>query len=122
MNLNVMKVSLKNNNKVDSINFKNAVIQSIRSSTLPGYSKTIKDKRLQSGSGNDIFGDVVVDNYPNLERLVLNSNSLSNANSLKICNCEKLKNIKIEDSGNLNIYTLKNVKEVSIESINTKYV
>ena len=70
--------------------------------------------------GNDYYGDLVIQNYPNLQSIIVKKNSLQNLNSLKICNNEKLKTIEIEDSGNLHIYTLKNVKDVSIEGIHTK--
>ena len=41
--------------------------------------------------------DLVIENYPNLEKIVVKKNSLKNLNSLKICNCEKLKTIEIKD-------------------------
>ena len=47
--------------------------------------------------GNDYFGNLVIENYPNLEKIVVKKNSLKNLNSLKICNNEKLKTIEIED-------------------------
>ena len=60
--------------------------------------------------GNDYYGDLVIENYPNLEKIVVKKNSLRNLNSLKICNNEKLKTIEIEDG------VFKNVKNVIIES------
>ena len=47
-------------------------------------------------SGNDYFGNLVIENYPNLQSIIVKQKSLMNLNSLKICNCEKLKSIKIE--------------------------
>ena len=61
--------------------------------------------------GNDYFGNLVIENYPNLEKIVVKKDSLKNLNSLKICNNEKLKTIEIED------YAFYYVKNVIIESI-----
>ena len=38
-----------------------------------------------------------IENYPGLEKIVFKKGSLMNLNSLKICNCEKLNIIEIED-------------------------
>ena len=61
--------------------------------------------------GNDYYGNLVIENYPNLEKIVVKKNSLKNLNSLKICNNEKLKTIEIKDGG------FGNVDKVLIESI-----
>ena len=61
--------------------------------------------------GNDYYGNLIIKNYPNLQSIVVKKNSLKNLNSLKICNCEKLKTIEIEDDA------FYNVKNVIIESI-----
>ena len=61
--------------------------------------------------GNDYYGNLVIQNYPNLQLIVVKENSLKNLNLLKICNCEKLKTIEIENG---DFY---NVKKVIIESI-----
>ena len=60
---------------------------------------------------NQVKEDLVIENYPNLEKIIVKKNSLENLNSLKICDNEKLKTMKIEDGA---IY---NVKNVIIESI-----
>ena len=60
--------------------------------------------------GNDYYGNLVIQNYPNLQSIIVKRGSLGNLNSLKICNCEKLKTIEIEEDA---IY---NVKNVIIES------
>ena len=71
---------------------------------------------------NNFSKDLVIENYPNLQSIVIKKNSLENLNSLKICNCEKLKTIEVED-GYYDwdfedyICTLSNVNEVNIESI-----
>ena len=66
--------------------------------------------------GNDYQGNLIIKNYPNLQSIVVKKNSLKNLNSLKICNCEKLNIIEIEDTdwrGGAFI----NVKNLIIESI-----
>ena len=60
--------------------------------------------------GNDYFGNLVIKNYPNIQSIVVKSISLNYLNSLKICNCEKLKTIEIDD----NVFY--NVKNLIIES------
>ena len=49
---------------------------------------------------NEVKDDLVIDNYPNLEKIVVKKNLLNDLNSLKICNNDKLKIIETED-GNL---------------------
>ena len=49
------------------------------------------------GCFNGIKDNLVIENYPNLEKIVVRMNSLMNLNSLKICNNEKLKTIEVED-------------------------
>ena len=70
---------------------------------------------IEEGFGNDYYGNLIIQNYPNLQSIYVDMNSLKNLNSLKICNCEKLKTIEIED-GNWN-GVFHNVKNVIIESI-----
>ena len=65
--------------------------------------------------GNDYYSDLVIDNYPNLQLIVVKENSLNNLNSLKICSCEKLKTIEIENR------VLNHVMNVVIESISEMY-
>ena len=71
---------------------------------------------IEEGFGNGYFGNLLIDNYPNLEKIVVKKNSLMNLNSLKISNCEKLKTIEIED-GEYEEGAFNNVKNVIIESI-----
>ena len=61
--------------------------------------------------GDDYYGNFIIKNYPNLQSIVVKKKSLENLNSLKICNCEELKTIEIEDG------TFSNAKNVIIESI-----
>ena len=105
-----------NNWIIDSINFKNAIIQSILPSELPGFGKDIEEMIIEEEFGNDYFGNLVIQNYPNLQSIIMKKNSLKNLNSLKICNCEKLKTIEIED-GNEYCGSFSYVNSVIIESI-----
>ena len=66
---------------------------------------------IEEGFGNDYYGNLVIENYPNLEKIVVKKKSLQNLNSLKICINEKLKTIEIE------YFAFENVKNVIIESI-----
>ena len=67
--------------------------------------------------GNDYYGNVVIENYPNLQSIVVKKNSLKNLNSLKICNCEKLKIIKTEGGNWSGVFS--NVKEGSLKYLNS---
>ena len=68
---------------------------------------------LEIGEGcfHKTTNDFVIENYPNLEKIVVKNKSLQNLSSFNICNNEKLKTIEIKDN------TLSNVKNVIIESI-----
>ena len=98
--------------EIDSINFKNAIIQF----ELPEFEKDIQKMIIEEEFGNDYFGNLIIQNYPNLQSIIVKKNSLRNLNSLKICNCEKLKTIKTEDGDRWEgaFYCVKNV---IIESI-----
>ena len=60
---------------------------------------------------NEWKDDLIIQNYPNLQSIIVKKESLQNLNSLKICNCDKLKTIEIDD------YDFDNVKNMIIESI-----
>ena len=94
MILNVMKVRQIFNDKVDSINFKNAIVQSQLPFELSEFEKDIEEMIIEEEYGNDYFGNLIIENYPNLQSIVVKKNSFKNLNSLKICNCEKLKNVE----------------------------
>ena len=83
--------------EVDSIHFKNAIIKSQLPFELTEFEKDIEEMIIGEGFGNDYFGNLVIENYPNLQSIIVKKNSLNNLNSLKICNCEKLKIIEVED-------------------------
>ena len=106
--------------EVDSINFKNAIILSFE---LPEFEKDIEEMIIESGSGNDYYWNLIIQNYPNLQSIIVKKNSLKNLNSLKICNCEKLQKIEIEDgdkwegNGDSKNGAFYNVRNVIIESI-----
>ena len=76
-------------------------------SNLPNLQEMI----IGEGCFNKVKDDLLIENYPNLEKIVVKKNSLMNLNSVKICNNEKLKTIEIEK----NVFY--NVKNVIIESI-----
>ena len=97
--------------EVDSINFKNAIIQSQLLFELPGFEKDIEEMIIEERFGNDYYGNLRIENYPNLQSIIVKDKSLKNLNSLKICNCEKLKIIEVENS------CFYHVKNVIIESI-----
>ena len=71
----------------------------------------IKELEFEEDCFNEWKDDLAIENYPNLERIIVKENSLNNLNSLKICNCEILKMIEVEDTAS------NNVKNVIIESI-----
>ena len=66
---------------------------------------------IEEDFGNDYYGNLIIQNYPNLQSIVVKWRSLRYLNSLKICNCEKLETIEIEYCG------FENVKSVIIDSI-----
>ena len=66
---------------------------------------------IESHFGSDYFGHLIIQNYPNLQSIVVKERSLQYLKSLKICNCEKLKTLEIESGA------FENVKNVIIESI-----
>ena len=70
----------------------------------------IKELEIGEKCLNDWKYDLIIQNYPNLQSIVVKKNSSQNLNLLKICNCEKLKNIEIESND------FHNVKNVIIES------
>ena len=105
------------NEKIDSINFKNAIIQSQLPFELPEFGKDIEEMIIEDEFGNDYFGNLVIENYPNLEKIVVKKNSLQNLKSLKICNNEKLKIIEIEDGEKWKDGAFYHVKNVIIESM-----
>ena len=78
---------------------------------------------IEEGFGNNYYGNLIIQNYPNLQSIVVKKNSL------KICNCEKLKTIEIEDIDRVDVLkalcaelegnrtsAFSNVKNVIIES------
>ena len=60
---------------------------------------------------NEIKDDFVIENYPNLEKIIVKKKSLKNLNSLKICKNEKLKTINVYGNA------CNNVNNLIIESI-----
>ena len=50
------------NEKIDSINFKNAIKESILRFELPGFAKDIKEMIIEVKFGNYFFGNLVIEN------------------------------------------------------------
>ena len=85
--------------EVDSINFKNAIIQLQLPFELPEFDKDIEEMIIETNVevlGDEYFGNLVIENYPNLQSIVVKRLSLRKVNSLKISNCEKLKTIDLK--------------------------
>ena len=66
---------------------------------------------IEEGVCNDMRGDVVIDGLNCLRSILVKKNSMQNLNSLKICNCELLEKIEIENG------SFHNVKSVEILSL-----
>ena len=81
-----------------------------------GVFTNVKNVIIEEGFGNDYYGNLLIENHPNLQSIVVKKNSLKNLNSLKICNCEKLKTIEIED-GDFKDGSFNYVRNLIIESI-----
>ena len=81
-------------------------------SKLPNLQEII----IGEGCLNEWKFDLVIENYPNLEKIVVKKNSLKNLKSLKICNNDKLKTIEIEYGEEWEEGAFWNVKNVIIES------
>ena len=56
----------------------------------------LKEIRFGQDCLNKFQGDLILCNYPNLEKIIIKKNSLKNVNLLKIGNLEKLNTIEIE--------------------------
>ena len=80
------------------------------------FHESIKELEIGENCLNEWRDHLVIENYPNLQSIVVKKNSLKNLNSLKICNCEKLKTIEVED-GDWEGGAFYNVKNVIIDSI-----
>ena len=71
---------------------------------------------IEEGFGNDYYGNLVIENYPNLQSIIVKKDSLSYLDLLKICNCDKLKTIEIKGGKDWGKGAFYHVKEVIIES------
>ena len=100
--------------KIDSINFKNAIIQSQLPFELPGFGKDIKEMIIEEEFGNDYYGNLVIANYSNLKKIILKKKSFIYLNSLKICDNPVLKTITIED--NVQNGILHSINKIHIQS------
>ena len=77
---------------------------------LPGYSKDVERIIINHGFGKDDYGHLMINNYPNLQSIIVENGSFQKLKLLKICNCEQLKSIII-GNGDFN-----SVRNVNIES------
>ena len=111
-----MKVLLLITLEVDSINLKNAIIQSITPFELSEFEKDIQEMIIEEEFGNEYIGNLIIHDYPNLQSIVVKKKSLRNLKSLKICDCEKLKHFEIEDFECINL--LDRLTNSSFQSVN----
>ena len=69
---------------------------------------------------NDMKDDLVISGFKNLKSIVVKKNAMKNLNSLKICDCDVLERIIVEDGSGWNDGTYHapfvNVKSVIITS------
>ena len=86
--------------------------------------RILKNLIVNENSLNNLNGDLILSGFDNLEKIIVKKSSLQNLNLLKICNCEKLKSIVVQDGEEWeddgNVYSdgaFENVKNVIIESI-----
>ena len=70
---------------------------------------------IEKDFGNEYYGNLLIENYPNLQSIIVKNDSLRYLKSLKICNCEKLKTIEIDGGWKEGVFH--NVKNVIFESI-----
>ena len=63
------------------------------------------------GVGDDYYGHLIIQNYPNLQSISVTNYSLQYLKSLRICNNEKLRTISTGES------TFQFVKSILIDSI-----
>ena len=91
---------------------------------LDVFLPNLQEMFIGEGCLRNCKGDLVIENYLNLEKIIVKKNSLINLNSLKISNNIRLKMIEIEDGVRLPkndkwYYNsaFRNVKNVIIQSI-----
>ena len=94
-----------------SIENKNDITNTLRNANEMMYVSELTIKNC-----NEVKEDLVIENAPNLEKIIVKKESLKNLKSLRICNNEKLKSIVVEDGAWLN-GAFWNVKNVIIESM-----
>ena len=75
--------------------------------------RILKNLSVSTYSLNNLNGDLILSGFDNLEKIMVEENSLQNLNLLKICNNEKLLTFEIGD------LAFRFVNNVIIESIRT---
>ena len=80
------------------------------------YLPNLQSFEIGKGCFRQFCKDLVFDNFPNLENITVKEKSLQDLNSLKICNCEKLKTIGLKDNtcGNVDNMIFDSISEVII--------
>ena len=117
--LNSLKIC--NNKKLDIIEIEDGAFGYVNKVIFEGisimlicyclYLSNLQSFKIGENCLNKWKGDLVFENYPNLQSIVVKKNSLKKMNLLKICKCERLKTIEIDESA------FYNVKNVVIKSI-----
>ena len=72
---------------------------------------------IHEGFGNHLYSDLVIRNYPNLEKITVKNKSLQYAYSLLICNNKRLKCIEIDDCETVEDSSFYRVNNVVIKGI-----
>ena len=93
-------------NGIESFIFKSIIFQEQRPYELPGFEQDCERIDIENGYGNDVFGNVVIENYPRLETLKVASYSLVNINSVTINNNGKLKSVDFDEVTFVDVNTL----------------
>ena len=108
-NLQSFETGYKSFSKTTSLSLSSMIIKFdyLKISNLPNLQEMI----IGEGCFNEWKGDLLIVNYPNLEKIVVKEWSLIYLKSLKICNNDKLKTVEVEE------FAFWNVKNVIIESI-----
>ena len=92
------------------------VSQFLKPFELPEFDKDIQKMIIEKDYGNNYYGNLIIKDYPNLQSIVVKKKSLRKLCSLKICNCDKLKMIEVEDSDRFFSGTFFDLKEVALMS------
>ena len=73
---------------------------------LTTIDKTVVELVISENCFKEVKDELVIENYPNLEKIVIKKNALHYLKSLKICKDKLLKSIEVEESACYNLNTL----------------